>query len=119
VSTAKVDGSKCRIALPQDPGSAGKVQAQDLIKALAGFTARARTASGSKVTRAEPFAAQCEAGNVDILVGPWNDEFLDEITMFPGGRRKDIPDAAAEAFNDLARRDNVVPFVAPRSIGKD
>jgi len=116
--TAERDGYDCEIALPQDPGSAGKVQAADLIAHLAGFVVSAKTATGDKVTRALPFSAQVEAGNVYLLRGPWNAEYLDEITTFPDGKRKDIGDASAEAFNRLTRTPQKTGFAAPILIEK-
>ena len=38
------------------------------------------------VTPNQPFAAQCEGGNVKLLRGGWNDTYLDEVTAFPSGR---------------------------------
>lgn len=91
-------------SLPQDPGQAGKAQAQYLIRQLAGFDYRASPESGDKVTRAQPFAAQAEAGNVMIVSGRWNAAFLDELTMFPAGKFKDQVDAASRAFDELVRQ---------------
>ncbi|WP_205468004.1 phage terminase large subunit [Maritalea myrionectae] len=104
-NTADQDEAKfagIRISLPKDPGQAGKDQAQQLVTMLAGHNVRATPESGDKITRAEPFSAQCEAGNVDILEGPWNEMFLDEVEMFPGGKLKDIVDASSRAFNEIA-----------------
>ncbi|MDJ1465666.1 phage terminase large subunit [Nitratireductor sp. GZWM139] len=106
-NTADLDdanGERCRVSLPKDPGQAGKDQAQQLVAMLAGHVVSATPESGDKVTRAEPLAAQCEAGNVDILEGAWNDMFLDEVEVFPAGKLKDIVDAASRAFNDLVGR---------------
>lgn len=100
-TTAEVDGKGVYISLPQDPGQAGKVQAQDYVKMLAGYTVKADPESGDKVTRAEPYAAQCEAGNVYLLRGAWNDDYLDELCMFPGGALKDQVDASSGAFGRL------------------
>lgn len=101
-NTASQDGVSVRGSLPQDPGQAGKAQASYLVRALAGFTYKATPESGDKQTRAEPLAAQAEAGNVDILEGAWNKEFLDELVVFPFGKFKDQVDAASRAFNELA-----------------
>ena len=107
VGTAREDGRECRISLPQDPGQAGKAQAQYLVKQLAGYTAHATPESGDKTTRAEPLAAQAEAGNVAILEtgdpdkDRWIEVFMDEITVFPGSKFKDQVDAAARAFGEL------------------
>lgn len=98
---AELDGTAVMISLPQDPGQAGKVQAKDYVKMLAGYNARARPESGDKTVRAEPFAAQCEAGNVAILRGPWNGDYLDELCAFPGGGLADQVDASSGAFARL------------------
>lgn len=100
-TTAAADGREVEISLPQDPGQAGKVQARDMVLMLAGYIARATPESGSKETRAEPLAAQAEAGNVDIVAGDWNEAFLDEASTFPGGSFKDQIDAASRAFEAL------------------
>jgi predicted phage terminase large subunit-like protein len=97
------DGKGVTISLPQDPGQAGKTQRRDFMVLLDGFVVRSSLegAEGSKEKRAEPFATQCEAGNVYLVKAPWNKEFLDEITMFPGGVRKDIVDACSGAYTKL------------------
>jgi predicted phage terminase large subunit-like protein len=99
---ALLDGQSVRIRIPQDPGQAGKGQSNYLIRQLAGFAIEARIESGSKETRAAPFAAQAEAGNVRLLRGHWNEAFLEELGEFPGGRHADQCDAAAGAFDMLA-----------------
>jgi predicted phage terminase large subunit-like protein len=87
--------------LPQDPGQAGKVQAKDFVMLLAGYDAHSEIESGDKETRARPFAAQAEAGNVKLLNGPWVEAFLAECSTFPTGRFKDQVDAASGAFGVL------------------
>ncbi len=101
-ATAETDGPSVQISIPQDPGQAGKVQSKDMIAMLAGFRAHAEPETGDKVTRAEPFAAQCEAGNVYLVAGTWNDDYLDELCLFPGGSFKDQVDASSGAFGRLA-----------------
>lgn len=98
---ADVDGKGCMISLPQDPGQAGKVQKQDFVAQLAGFNVRALQETGDKVTRAEPFSAQCEAGNVFLVRGPWIEGYLDELCLFPNGKFKDQVDASSGAFARL------------------
>jgi predicted phage terminase large subunit-like protein len=101
-TTASQDGYECEISIPQDPGQAGKAQVESLIMALAGYNIKSTTESGNKETRANPLAAQAEAGNVDLLVGSWNDVFLEELCVFPAGAKDDQVDAASRAFNELA-----------------
>lgn len=117
--TAEADKEAVEVSLPQDPGQAGKVQAKDLIGMLAGFRAYAEPESGDKVTRAEPFAAQCAAGNVKLVQGAWNEAYLDELCMFPGGSFKDQVDASSGAFGRLVRygaRDDRIG--SPRQVGQ-
>lgn len=99
--TALADGKMVIIRGPQDPGQAGKSQAADFVAMLAGWNVKFVPETGSKETRAEPFAAQVEAGNVFLLRGPWNQPFKNELSMFPSGKFKDQTDAVANGFNEL------------------
>lgn len=101
-NTASADGRACEIVIPQDPGQAGKDQAESIIAENAGYVIKAERETGAKETRAEPMAAQAEAGNVCILRGDWNESFLDEMCNFPTWGHDDQFDAAAGAFNALA-----------------
>lgn len=94
------DTRSCHVVIPQDPGQAGKDQAQSMIGENAGFRIYAVRETGDKATRAEPFAAQAEAGNVYVLDAPWTKDFINELCQFPQGH-DDQFDAAAGAFNYL------------------
>jgi predicted phage terminase large subunit-like protein len=87
----------------QEPGSSGKESAEATIRLLAGHAIRAETSTGSKEVRAQPFAAQCEAGNVKLLNRGWNGAYLDELCAFPFGTNDDQVDASSGAFNKLAQ----------------
>lgn len=97
----KAKYKRVRIRLSQDPGQAGKEQAQSYIKMLAGFTVSAVKESGDKQARAEPFAAQWQAGNVAVVAGPWTEALLGQYESFPESKFKDLVDAGANAFNEL------------------
>lgn len=99
VSTAKIDTINVEVSVPQDPGAAGKIQARSLVGALAGFRAYYSVEGPSKEIRALSFAAQCEAGNVWIVEGEWNEAYLDELVKFPAGSFKDQVDATSRAFS--------------------
>jgi predicted phage terminase large subunit-like protein len=90
-----------KIFLPQDAAAAGAYMASALIKALAGYDVEAAREGGDKELRANPLAAQVNAGNVSILAGAWNKAFKDELEAFPGGKFDDQVDAAASAFAHL------------------
>lgn len=96
------DGIETRVGLPKDPGQAGIAQIDDLVARLAGFNVRAEPQSGSKETRAEPFSAQVDHGNVLVLNRLWTKPFLEELRFFPRSKYKDQVDAASSAFNALA-----------------
>ena len=102
--TAEKDRAKHKVVhirLPKDPGQAGKDQAQNYIKFLSGFAVKAVAETGSKETRAEPVAAQWQAGNFDIVYGAWNEMYLDQLESFPMSRFKDMVDATSAAFREL------------------
>lgn len=103
-NTAEMDGRSVEISLPQDPGQAGKVQARDMTLMLAGWNVHAEPETGDKVTRAMPFSAQAEAGNVVLLRGDWNEAYLDEMASFPNGSTKDQVDASSGAFGRLTMK---------------
>ena len=92
---------RVRIRLPKDPGQAGKEQAESYVKYLAGFDVVAVAETGSKEARAEPMAAQWQAGNFDIVYGDWNEEYLLQLENFPDGKFKDMVDASANGFAEI------------------
>lgn len=102
--TAQADRAaykRVRIRLPKDPGQAGKEQAESYIKYLSGFDVKTVAETGSKEARAEPMAAQWQAGNFDIVFGPWNEEYLIQLENFPDGKFKDMVDASANGFAEI------------------
>ena len=101
--TAVVDGVNVTIWIEQEPGSSGKDSARDDVKLLAGFSVHTEPASGDKVLRADPFAAQWQAGNVRLIAGEWNKPYLDEMEAAPFGKYLDQMDSSAGAYNKLSR----------------
>lgn len=112
---ADQDGRAAGVRIPQDPGQAGKAQAQRIASLLAGYRVRSLPVSGDKVTRAAGFSAQVEIGNVRIVRGPWNDSFFNELENFPEGVHDDLVDAASDAFDELANGPR--PVTGGRVIG--
>ncbi len=100
-NTAERDGRHTKVGLPQDPGQAGKTQVLYLTRQLQGFKVSTSPESGDKITRAEPFAAQVNVGNVLMVKAPWNDDLINEMRMFPNGSNDDQVDALSRAFSDL------------------
>ncbi len=92
---------RIRIRLPKDPGQAGKDQAQSYIRYMAGFDVCAVAETGSKESRAEPVAAQWQAGNFDVVIGDWNEEYFSQLESFPISKFKDMVDATSSGFAEL------------------
>lgn len=111
-TTAVSDKAKyknVRIRMSQDPGQAGKEQAESYMKMLSGFNVCIERESGDKESRAEPFSAQwlgidgSEFGNVDVMVAEWNETYFSELEAFPEGKYKDMVDSSANAYNELEK----------------
>lgn len=94
------NNGRVSIVLEQEPGGSGKESAEASIRNLSGFIVKADRVTGNKIIRAEPFAAQAEAGNVKLVRGAWNSTYLDELTSFPYGKYSDQVDASSGAFNN-------------------
>jgi predicted phage terminase large subunit-like protein len=109
---AKLTGTRYMVAWEEEPGSAGRFNTQNLARLLEGHNCRRVRVSGmgDKVQRAQPLAAQAEAGNVKMHAGMQNMEvFLQQAHNMPDGEKDDAPDAASGAFQQLAnvRRLNI------------
>lgn len=100
-ATATRDGKSVPISIPQDPGQAGKSQVAYLGKKLLGYRVDSSPETGSKATRAQPVASQCNIGNVSMVRAPWNRLLLDELAAFPSGNKDDQVDALSRAFAGL------------------
>jgi predicted phage terminase large subunit-like protein len=103
LNTAGQDGRGCIVAMKQDPGQASKSQIKDFVAKLAGYTVHTSLTSGDKVTNFSPFSSQCEAGNVRIVRGPWNNEFFVSLEGFPDARHDDDADGCSGAFRELSQ----------------
>ena len=117
-NTAQADKRQTKISIPQDPGQAGKSQVLYLTRQLAGFSVSDTPESGDKITRAEPFAAQVNVGNVLLLDdGTWDTKALiAEMRLFPNGKHDDQVDALSRAFMELIpqRSLNINPNILNR-----
>ena len=101
--TAAKDGHEVTQSVPQDPGQAGKAQVAQIAADLHGYDVRFSTESGQKEDRARPLAAQCEAGNVDLMCAAWNDQLLAEYCLFPGSLFDDCVDAGSRAYHEILK----------------
>lgn len=86
----------------QQAGPGGTKATANMIAAMAPHPVEARPAPGTnKEANADGFAAQVNAGNVRMVKGDWNAQFLLWLGGFPFAAHDDEVDAAAQAFNEL------------------
>jgi predicted phage terminase large subunit-like protein len=117
--TAERDGSGVSIVIEEEGGSAGRSQSLSLSRLLSGYQVSTIRPTGDKATRAAPFAAQVENGNVKILRGSWNTEYLEELQSFPDplAMHDDMVDASSYAFNQLIEERRYRPYIGVSIIG--
>lgn len=101
VNTAHQDGYSVVQDMPKDPGQAGLFQTVVLAQKLHGYVVYSSRESGDKELRAEPYAAQAQAGNVALVRGKWNADYLAELESFPAGRTRDQVDASSRSYAAL------------------
>jgi predicted phage terminase large subunit-like protein len=109
--TAKIDaeltGGRAVILLQQEPGAAGKSFIDSQKRGpLCGYNVRHENPTGDKYTRALPMSSAAEAGNIKLVQGRWNKDFVEELEQAgPDPKLYDHDDqwdAGASAFNHLA-----------------
>lgn len=101
--TAELDGKAVNIHMEQEPGSSG-VNTIDHYRrvVLKGYSFYGDKKTSNKVERAQPFSAAAEAGNVKLVKGSWNKDFLDEAEQFPVGKHDDMVDVASGSMAMLS-----------------
>jgi predicted phage terminase large subunit-like protein len=120
LNTARTDGKAVEIGEEEEPGSSGKAVIKTHANLLAGFTYRGAKATGDKQTRAKPFAAQVNVGNVQVFRhpqtgSPWIKAYLNEMKLFPFGKHDDQVDGSSGAFHRLTLvNTDVVAAILPR-----
>lgn len=98
-ATTEADGPRCAQREEKEGGASGVAVVAARAKSLVGSDYAGVPTSGSKVTRSKPFRAQCEAGNVVLVRGRWNTDYISELCDFPSGTHDDQVDASSAAFN--------------------
>ena len=102
VNTAAQDGPDVTVGMYQDPGSAGVGEAQDMVRALAGYHVHVEVATKDKETRAKPASSQAENNFVRLVKSDWNDAFLTELENFPDAKHDDQVDPFSSAITYLS-----------------
>lgn len=106
--TAQTDGRRCEVGIVQDPGQAGKDQADAMVKKLPGYITRVFRESGKKYTRWEPLSAALQNGIIYLKEAHWNSDFIEELVFLTQDDNDydhdDQADAASLAFSALAKK---------------
>jgi len=101
--TAALDGRSVAVRIEQEPGSSGKDVVYHYVRdVLQGYNVEGIRSTGSKEERAGPVSSQAKVGNVRLVRGDWNRDFLDEAVKFPLGKHDDQVDAVSGALAYLA-----------------
>jgi phage terminase large subunit-like protein len=119
LNSASQEGWDTTVGMFQDPGAAGKNEAEDMIRKLAGYNVQLLPTApdkkvtpnfdfdidspNAKVTYAKAWSRQAEAGNIKLVRGEWNEAFLREAEAFDGTGRCDQIDATSGAFALLVK----------------
>lgn len=108
--TAQLDPYHTRIFMEKEPGSAGvNVIDHYARNVLKGFAFKGIPVTGNKIVRAQPVSAAASYGNIKLVRGHWNNEFLNELSLFPTPKvHDDIVDSLSLSFEQLARPREVV-----------
>lgn len=103
-SVAEEDGRDVTIWIEQEGGSSGKIAALALSRALEGFSVHFDRPTGSKPTRAGPFASAASQGRIGALRRHWLEAWLLELEMFSGSSsgHDDQVDSVSGAHSRLA-----------------
>lgn len=109
--TAQLHGKQIPYFMEQEPGSSGVDVIDHYTRTVfLGYKFKGVKSTGSKAERAGAFATQWMAGgegsygNVKIVQGAWNSEYLDELEAFPLGGHDDQVDVSSGAFNQLTNK---------------
>lgn len=105
-NTVEASQARYNVTIPvriaRDPGQAGKAQRGHWTRTvMAGLVIEFLPETGDKVVRAAPWASQQQAGNVWLVRGAWNEEYVEEHRLFPHGSHDDWVDASALDYDDL------------------
>ena len=97
---ATMDGPGCQIWIEEEPGASGKNNTSFYQRyVLPGFAVKGLRATGSKESYANALAAYAEAGNVRVVRGEWNEDFFNQLELFPMADHDDVPDSASKGFH--------------------
>ncbi len=121
---AQLTNRRAIVLLQQEPGAAGKSYIDAQIRGpLSGFVVEVEHPTGDKYTRALPMSSAAQAGNIKLVCGKWNKDFIDELEQAGPDEKlydhDDQWDAASSAFNYLASHCQACNWGPIVSLGRD
>jgi predicted phage terminase large subunit-like protein len=102
-AVAAKHGARFMLRWEIEPGSAGKREAYRITTKFKGTDAAGVRDQRGKIERAKALSRQAEAGNVHVLQGSWNNEFLTHMHNQPDHGHDDLMDAGSGAFNQISK----------------
>ena len=101
---AEQDGHETEIYIEQEPGASGKTVIDHYRRnVLPEYVFDGVRMTGQKVHRAKPFSGMCEARHVYLVMSDWNNNYIQELELFPNKRvHDDMVDASSGAYMKLA-----------------
>lgn len=117
---AQTDPFGTRIRMEQEPGSSGVTVIDHYARyILVGYDFAGIPSLRNKVLRATPLSSAAEAGNVLLVRGAWNNDFMDEAENFKGlNEKNDCIDAASGALNELKATTGAWRFAIPAATSR-
>lgn len=97
----KSNSSQVSIWFEQEPGSSGVDAMKATIRLMTGHDIHADKVTGAKELRWSIMEGPAEAGDIKLVLGSWNNVWLDEMCTVPNSKYRDQADATAGAFNKL------------------
>ena len=96
-------GNDLRVELweEEEGGATGKEVALNHVQMFATWGLRTERPTGSKQTRAGLALPMVENGFVSLLLGAWNDKFIEELCAFPNGDNDDQVDGFSGSMAKL------------------
>ena len=121
---AQLTNQRTVILLQQEPGASGKSYVDAQMRGpLLGFAVKVEHLTGDKYTRALPMSSAAQAGNLKLLRGKWNKDFLEELEQAGPDEKlydhDDQWDSASSAFNYLASHRQEIAFTPVRNVEGD
>ena len=87
-----------------EPKASGKSVVQTMRRYTSINVAEAKAPKDSKEVRVTGISPFCESLRVILVQGDWNDAFIDELCVFPGGAHDEAPDCLVMAVEDAQRK---------------